>query len=220
MNEAIFLFHLFIILSSCHIAWRSGKEALIAWIVVLPIFANLFVLKTITLFGLNVTCSDAYIVGAMLGLNLLQEYHGKECAKQAARLSFYSMIFYVAMSLLHLLYIPSSQDTTQNAYQMILTPAPRLVVASIITFLVVQWIDRGVFGYLKTRFSSLSLTIRNIISLFLSQFLDTLLFTLLGLLGLVAAPFEVFVVSFTIKCSIAFILALLTPGSERNALSV
>lgn len=214
MNEFLFVFHLALIILLSRACLLLGREGLICWVAVQPILANLFVLKQITLFGFVVTCSDVYAVGAMIGLNLLQEYFGKETAKKAGWLCFYCLSVFVSMSMLHLYYVPNPEDTTQAAYQLILAPAPRLVIASIATFLIVQQVDIQVFSFLKTQWPNLSLLKRNCLSLSLSQFLDTLLFTIIGMWGLVSSPFDVFLVSFVIKLVLALSLALFSSRSK------
>lgn len=217
MNELLFIFHLIAIVLLSRACLLLGRDGLIGWIAVQPILANLFVLKQISLFGFTVTCSDVYAVGAMIGLNILQEHFGLDAAKKAGWLCFYCLSVFVSMSLLHLYYIPSAEDTTQAAYTLILAPAPRLVIASIATFLIVQQIDIRVFSYLKRRFPSLSLLSRNCVSLSLSQFLDTLLFTIIGMWGLVSSLVDVFIVSFIIKLTLALFLALFSSRSKGLA---
>lgn len=210
MNEYIFLLHL--LLSAC-LLWpflRLGKEALFAWVTLQPILANLFVLKQVALFGFTVTCSDVYAVSSALGLNLLQEQYGKECAKKAVWASFLLLVFFVIMAFWHLLYYPSASDYTHNAYSAILSSTPRLVAASVASFLCVQWFDLQFYAYLRAQREKLSLFGRNIISLTMSQFIDTLLFTFLGLYGIVSELFDVFLVSFCIKLAIAILLSLTT----------
>jgi uncharacterized integral membrane protein (TIGR00697 family) len=214
MNEFLFLLHLAIVTLFIWPAIRLGKEALISWIVVQPILANLFVLKQISLFGFTVTCSDVYAVSCALGLNLLQEYFGKECAKKTVWLCFYALVFFVVMSLLHLLYLPSPYDVAQSSYARILGTTPRLAAASIISFLSVQWFDVRFFGYLK-RQTRLSLYLRNSLSLTVSQAIDTLLFTFLGLWGHVDFLFDVFIISFIIKLAIGLLLS--TSSLKKNA---
>lgn len=216
MNEAIFLLHLAIAALFLWPFMRLGKESLMCWIGVQPILANLFVLKQITLCGFTVTCSDVYAVSTALGLNLLQEYYGKESAKKAVWISFILLVFFVVMSLVHLLYNASPQDYAQGAYQLILSATPRLVGASIVSFFCVQWLDVEFFGFLKEKASGLSLFSRNILSLTVSQAVDTVLFTFLGLWGLVAELFDVFTVSFVVKLSIALVLSLSTIKRVRN----
>lgn len=214
MNELLFFTHLAIALLFLWLSTRLGREALISWIVLQPLLANLFVLKQVELFGFHVTSSDIYAVACALGLNILQEHYGKESAKKSVMLCFYALVFFVAMSLLHLAYEPSVYDTTNDHYRSILGTSPRLVIASILSFSSVQWFDVQLFGYLKRK-SSLSLYARNIISLASSQFMDTLLFTFLGLWGHVDKIFDIIIVSFVIKLIIALILSSTSLHSRK-----
>ena len=72
MNELIFLFHLVISLIFLGLAIRLGKIALGLYIGLSGVLANLFVVKQVQLFGLNATASDVFVIGGILGLNLLQ----------------------------------------------------------------------------------------------------------------------------------------------------
>lgn len=215
MNEWLFIFHLLFCIAISTAAQKLGRDGLLSWIVLQPILANLFVLKQIYLFGMNVTCSDVYAVSAILGTNLLQEYYGVESAKKAVWLSFCAMLFFVAMTLIHLAYSPNGFDTTQASYKVILEQTPRLVGASVISFFCVQQVDLRFFHFLKNKLPNARLQLRNCVSLFVSQALDTLLFTILGLWGLVTELTDIFLVSFGIKCSLACLLALLTPATKN-----
>lgn len=208
MNEWFFFLHLLLVCLFLWPARRFGQEGLIAWITLQPILANLFVLKQIDFFGYTVTCSDVYAVACALGLNILQEYYGKEAAKKTVRLCFYLMIFFLVMTQCQLWYKPSADDTAHGAYLAIFSPAPRLVIASIVSFVTVQIIDVQFFAFLKRRMANGSLLVRNCLSLTLSQFVDTLLFTILGLWGVVSHLFDVFLISFLIKCIISVLLSL------------
>ena len=199
MNEALFFTHCAIVLLFTLGALRLGKEALLAWTCIQAVLANLFVLKQMDLFTLTVTCSDVYAVGGILGLNLLQEYFGVASSKKAAKSCFYFMIFFALVSKLHLLYVPSSFDTTHNSYDAILTAAPRILFASLTSFFLVQQVDIRLFSWIKRRFPNLGLPIRNAMSLFATQLLDTILFSFLGLYGLVENILHIIVISFLVK---------------------
>lgn len=199
INELIFLTHCTLIGIFALGALRMGKEALISFICVQPILANLFVVKQTTLFGINATVSDAYTVGAVLGLNLLQEYFGRDIAKKSIWISFFLLLFYAIATQIHLAYIPSASDITQCHFEPLLACMPRLVIASFSVFLVVQHIDSWLYAQLKKAFSSNYLVLRNYISVGLSQLLDTVLFSFLGLYGIVDSILEIIVISYVIK---------------------
>lgn len=197
MNELLFFSHILLVVAFALIALRLGKTALIAFIALQGILANLFVVKQMSLFGFSVTCSDVFAIGGILSLNLLQEYFGKDSAKMAVRISLASLLFFAVMSQFNLFYAPTPFDSTHNAFLTIFSSTPRIVVASIATFYIVQQWDIRFFSFLKGRFP-----LRVAISLVFSQFIDTVLFSFLGLYGLVESIFDIILISFLVKCVI------------------
>lgn len=210
MNEFLFIFHLILVIGLTLGALRLGKEALIVAIAVQAILANLFVIKQVQLFGLNTTSSDVFAIGSVVSLNLLQEYFTKQSAKKALWLCFFSLAAFALMAKIHLLYRPSSFDTSQAAFLTILSSAPRLLFASLASFFIVQQIDLRVFAFLREKLKTHPLLYRNLISLILSQVLDTFLFSFLGLYGLLDALFEVIMMSLILKLGLVFALSPLS----------
>jgi len=202
MNELLFFIHVLIVFAFTIGALRLGQDAIIAWISLQAVLANLFVLKQMTFFGFHITCSDVFAIGNIFGLNLIREYFGKQVAKKASWTCFFSMIFFVMMAQLHLLYKPSPFDRAQSAYEVLLSPSPRLLFASLFSFYIVQRVDLRLFHYLKENLARVSLVGRNLISLIFSQLLDTLLFSFLGLFGLLSPLWDVITMSFLVKLAI------------------
>lgn len=205
MNELIFLLHASMLSLFLLIALRFGKEALIALISLYGILANLFVTKQITLFGLAATASDAFIVAAILGLNLVQEYFGATIAKKAIWICFISLIAYTAATQLHLLYEPSNFDNTHGHFCALLQVMPRITAASIFVFFLVQQIDRWLYALLQKKFGTRFFLLRNYASLLFSQLIDTILFSFLGLYGIVENIASIILVSYTIKVLAIFL---------------
>jgi len=199
MNELIFITHTIIITCITIGAFMLGKEALVGFICIQSILANLFVTKQITLFGLHVTASDVYAVSALLSLNILQEFFGKTIAKKTIAINFFVLLFYLIMTQIHIWYAPNIFDQTHNAFTQILHVMPRITIASIATYLLVQLCDTQLYYFLKKAFAGKYLVIRNITSLACSQLLDTVLFSFLGLYGIVGSITHVIIVSFCIK---------------------
>jgi len=204
MNEIIFFIQVFGIFVFAIGALKLGKSSLTAWVTIQALIANLFVLKQITLFGFNVTASDAFAIGSLLGLNFLQEHYGEKEAKQTSWICFFYMLFFVFVSQLHLLYQPNIFDTAQSSFEHILSPAPRLLFASMSIFFIVQQIDIRIFTSLKKSFPNLGFTGRITIALIITQFLDTILFGFVGLYGIVASVIDITIVSLAIKFIVIF----------------
>ena len=121
MNEFVFLLHSFIIILFSLIAFRLGKEALICSILIQTLLENLFIIKQASLFGFKVTCTDAFAVGNILSINLLQEFFGKKESRKAIVISFLFLAFFFIMSKIHMLYKPNSFDNANNSYSIILS---------------------------------------------------------------------------------------------------
>jgi queuosine precursor transporter len=198
-NELIFLAHVIIISAITVLALKRSKETLIATVAIFCVLANLFVLKQIDLFGFTPTASDAFSVGAILGLNLLQEYFGKNTAKNAMWTCFFVTIFYSIVSQIHIAYTPSVYDTSSVHFNFILKFMPRLAITSILVTLLVQVMDRILYEFLKNKFHDKYFAMRNFISLFIVQAIDTVLFTLFGLWGIVDNLWDIIIVSFVVK---------------------
>ena len=199
MNEFIFLLQIVAISAALLAALSLGKEALVSLVSLCGVLANLCVLKQIDLFGLTVTASDAYMVAGILGLNMIQEHFGKLIARKTIRISFMLLLFYLGITYIHLLFTPSAHDTTQPHFLALFTPMPRIIIASVVVYLTVQCIDYMLYGFLKNLLNGRYLILRNVASLVISQGIDTVLFSFLGLYGIVASIGSVIAFSFAIK---------------------
>lgn len=219
-NELIFILYLatLIFFTTCSLV--LGKSALISLIALEWVLANLFVTKQITLVGWNATASDALAVGATLALNLLQEEYGKETARKAIVVSFMCLLFYTLISLLHILYLPSPSDRTHEHFKAILAPMPRLIIASLITFLVVQYTEYRIYGFFATLFKKRFFLLRNYLSVSVTQGIDTLLFSFLGLYGLIDQIGHIVFISYLLKLGTLLLTAPFLACARRLAHSL
>jgi uncharacterized integral membrane protein (TIGR00697 family) len=190
VNEFLFFAHVLLVVGFVFAAARLSKNSLIALIALQGVLANLFVVKQMSLFGFSVTCSDVFSIGSILALNLLQEYYGRDAAQGAVKISLFCLVFFACMAWFHLLYRPLGSDP----FVPIFSSTPRIVAASIGVFYLVQQVDVRLFGWLRGK-----LAVRIAFSLLIAQLLDTALFSLLGLYGLVESLFDIILVSYFAK---------------------
>lgn len=198
-NELLFIVHAIIVSLSAISALFFGEAGLVAFVSIQCILANLFVIKQTVLFGFTATCADAFTIGAVLGLNLLQEYYGKKAARKAIWVNFFMLVFYSIMCKIHLGYTAAIYDQTHHQFTDILGTMPRIVVASGATYFICQWIDYYLYGLLKRLCKNRFLIARNYISIIATQGIDTILFSFLGLYGIMQNITEIMLVSYTIK---------------------
>ncbi len=208
INECIFALHVSAISISTLIFGRLGKSALTAYISLLFVIANIFVIKQIQLFGWSVTSADAFIVGISFGINLLQEFWGKESARKAIWISFACSLFFMIISQCVLAYIPASFDDAHIHFAHIMTYTIRITLASFISYLITQFTDMYVYGYIKQAAHGKYFIIRNYFAMCSSQLLDTILFSFLGLYGIVDNILHIMIMSYGIKI---IAIAMTTP---------
>ncbi len=198
-NELLFLAHVAAVAGFTLFSLALGKEALTATICIFSILSNLFVTKQITLFGLDVISTDVFAVGGILGLNMLQEFFGREIIKKTIAINFVIMMLYLAMSQFQLWYQPNAFDTMHPHFDLILSPMLRIIIASVAVYVIVQIIDAYLYATLKQIFKNRYLTGRNVTSLLFSQLIDTILFSFAALYGSVESVLHIIMVSYCIK---------------------
>jgi queuosine precursor transporter len=217
-NELLFCIHTIIIALSTLFALKLGKEALVTFICAYCLFANVFVLKQITLFGFQATASDAFTIGATLGLNLLQEYFGRSIAYKTIGINFFLLLFYTIISQIHLFYAPALTDYMQPFYVGIFQVMPRIAIASFTVYLITQTIDYYLYAWLKSWWHARALVVRNYISIIISQFIDTVLFTIFGLYGIIDNIVHVIFISYAIKLA-AILIAIPFVGISQYVMN-
>ncbi|WP_348664128.1 queuosine precursor transporter [Chlamydia vaughanii] len=185
-NEIIFIIQTVLIVISGIIFASKSTGWLTGWLSLLSVIMNIFVLKQITLCGLEVTSADVYMIGMLSCLNYSRELYGKDKVNHAMIGSWIITIAFLLIAQLHLALVPSPNDSSQQHFLALFSPTFRLTIASLVTLAIVQVIDLALFVYLKNLFKGKAFGTRSAISLISSQVLDTLLFSFLGLYGLVA----------------------------------
>lgn len=208
MNLLILIFHILLIGGITLGALRLGKEALIAWITLLAVASNLFILKEITLFGFHATCTDSLAVGYLLGLNLIQEFFGQKTAQKTVGIAFFIAAAFLSLSFFQTAYLPDHADKSHNHYAVILQPLSRTLIASLLSFFLVQLFDLSFFAYLRKKMGGKYFPFRAFFSSFLCEILDTVLFSYLALYGIYSSLWQLICISFAIK---ALTLLITTP---------
>jgi uncharacterized integral membrane protein (TIGR00697 family) len=195
-NELIFLGHTAFVLFGLLVFLILGEAALTAFLGLLVILANLYVLKQIELFGFTVTCSDVFIVGISLGLGLMQKFFGNGSTKKAITVNLALSLAYLGLSFFHLGYTPAPEDTTQEHYRALLAFMPRIILVS----LVVSWTTEQLNRLsLKRFFRLMNPGPATVLASLLAQLWDTVTFSIFGLYGIVTSVWDIMLVSFGIK---------------------
>lgn len=188
-----------------------GKTGIFVWIGMATILANIQVTKQITLFGFEATLGNIMYGTIFLSTDALNEFYGKKDAKRAVWIGFFILIATTIIMQMALWFQPNSSDFAQGSLETIFGFFPRLVLASLIAFLVSQLLDVVLFQKIKSLLPQTKfLWIRNNGSTIVSQLVDTAIFVPIAFLG--AIPNDVlfglsgiFVSTYIIKVLVALL---------------
>ncbi|WP_163715860.1 queuosine precursor transporter [Mangrovibacterium lignilyticum] len=187
-----------------------GKWGLIMWIPISVIVANIQVIQTVELFGLAATLGNIVYATSFLVTDILSENYGKEEAKQAVWIGFFSLISMTLLMNLALYFWPLAGDefaaVTHESLSTIFELMPRIAVASLIAYLLSQRHDVWAFHVWKKRFSEPhQLWIRNNLSTMVSQLIDSVTFTFIAFYGVFEWPvlWEILITTYFLKWIVA-----------------
>ncbi|MFC1810361.1 queuosine precursor transporter [Patescibacteria group bacterium] len=210
-NNIIFVLQILAGLTFILIAFRIGFHWLLALIAVQAVLMNIFVLKMMNLFSWEVTGGNVLYASIFLGTDIICEHLGDKKARQAVWLGFFASLFFIVMSQFLMWYTPSVLDEgafLHNTLSTIFTLAPRIVIASMLSYLISQHLDIFLFNKIKKWTKGKHLWLRNNGSTLVSQLVDSVFFTFVGLYGIVANAenfWQIVIFTYLIKALVALL---------------
>ncbi len=191
-------------------AKRYGRsEALVALYVVLILFANIIASKIIR-FDLGFTqifAPAAVLIFAVTFLltDIVNERFGRAETQRMIFIAFCSQIVLVVFSYLAIHTAPAPFFLNQAAFEAVLGSVPRIVVASLIAFLISENADAYIFAWFKNKTQGKHLWMRNVFSSLPSMILDSAIFITIAFYGGAIPIFGLIVGQTTIKWLIGII---------------
>ncbi|VWL85219.1 queuosine precursor transporter [Oceanivirga miroungae] len=163
---------------------RWGKLGLMIFVPLSVVIANIQVNKLIVLFGIEATMGNIAYASISTIEDILSENYGKKYAKTVVSIGFVTMIFTTLVMNIAILMNPASFDTIQPALKALFTPLFRLTIASLTAYVASTYLDIYLYQAIRKVFPSFkNIWIRNNLSTFLSQLLDSIVFTTIAFLG-------------------------------------
>lgn len=177
----------------------AGKKGLYTILVLLVIAANLQVLKVTqySFFNHPVALGTEIFAATYLVTDILSEVYDKKTAIGGVVLTFLAMLFWVLFTIITLGFAPITQEqvggnmflySIHEHFNVIFTPAPAILLASITAFLLSQLCDIYIFSYIKKKTHGKLLWLRNNVSTILAALLDNAIFTVLAFILLSKNP--------------------------------
>jgi uncharacterized integral membrane protein (TIGR00697 family) len=137
----------------------------------------------VNLFGYQLNASVAILILPIIFTinDIITEVHGKERAKSVVRSGLCMVLFIILFSLIATALPPSARfQGIEPAYDKIFGLSARISAASLAAFALAEFLDIFVFVKLRQLFGKRRLWLRNNVSNFVSQFVDTTTFMFLA----------------------------------------
>lgn len=185
-NEFIWIIYLLFDFSAILVLYYYfGKPALYAAIVLNIIVCNIQVMKLITLFGITTTAGQILYGSTFFATDMLSECYGKDAARKGVLLGFASLLIALLSFFVMLSFTPDSHDHMHDNLMKVFSMYPRIVIGSLIAYLISQLHDVWAFHFLKQKTGERKLYLRNNASTMVSQGLDTVIFCFIAFWGVV-----------------------------------
>ena len=209
MNEMLWAIMLAVNFGSILLIYKLyGRTGLYVWVPIATILANIQVIKTVNLFGLEATLGNIVYASSFLVTDILSENHGRKEAHTAIYIGFFSLLVTTVIMNLAILFEPAPSDFAQESLKTIFSFMPRLALASFAAFAVSQLHDVWAYEFWKKRFpDTRHIWIRNNASTLISQLIDSLIFTLAAFVGVFprAVLLEIIITTYLLKIIVALL---------------
>ncbi len=202
-NELVFISFTIFLLGLSLVAFRYGKTYIFILIAIYSLLMNIFVLKQFNLFGFVVTGGNALYGAMFLLTDILSEHYGKKEAFKAVLIGFLTSAVFVISTQVLLAFSANEFDFAQGPLNSLFSLAPRILFGSMLAYIISQSFDVWAFNKIKKITQGKFLWLRNNGSTLISQFIDTMIFTAVGLTAFSFLPFEG-VISADLFWSVAF----------------
>lgn len=191
---AIVTFSLLVIVSR-----KFGKEGIYSWIGMAVVLANIFVCKSVDMFGLSATLGNVLFGTVFLATDILTERYGVESAKKAVWLGVSIELIAIILTQIALVFVPNDLDFVQGSMQNIFSLFPRISIASCSMFVFSNQLDIYLFEKIREKTGGKYLFLRNNVATIISQCIENYLFYIIAFLGIYSMKD---IVSMTLTCCI------------------
>ncbi len=163
-----------------------GKLALVVWVSVALIMANLQVGILISTFGMSATLGNVAYASTYLATDILNENYGAKVARKAVLISFFILIIFIVTMNFCFLYRTSND---LSPFKDVFSPLFRYLIASLTAYFVSENTDIWIYNFFKKRNPSFkNIWLRCNISPIFSELLDTAIFGCIAFLGTFSIP--------------------------------
>lgn len=211
MNEILLIIEIIVTFSLVLISKKLfGKTGLHSWIAIASILANVQVAKSIDLFGMKTSLGNVLFASTFLVTDILSETYGKKEAKKGVYIGLCSVIIYLIVTQISLLYRPNTIDIASSSMNVLFSLSARICLSSVLMYFIANMLDIWLFDRLKILFKGKKLWLRNNISTIICNGGENFLFTFLAFFNIYSFK-DIIAIALTTTIVEAFIAICDTP---------
>ena len=184
MNNILLFVSIFGVFSIMLLVKRFlGKEGLIGWIGIASILANLLIVKSVDLLGIEATLGNVLFASNFLATDMLTENFGYKEAKKGVKFGIFSVLFFMLVTQTALKFIPNAQDVAQPSFELLFGFIPRISIASMSLFAISNLVDIKLYEHLRNKTNGKMMWLRNNLCTIISNGGENFLFYLIAFGG-------------------------------------
>lgn len=164
-----------------------GESGVIGWIGIASILANILITKSINLFGISATLGNVLFASNFLATDILTENYGVRSAKKGVLFGIFSVLFFLIVTQVSLLFIPNELDVANDSLMTIFSLTPRICLASIVLFALSNILDVKLYEYLRIKTNGKYMWFRNNVSTILCNGTENFIFYFIAFGGIFSA---------------------------------
>lgn len=183
MNIILLILEILLISAGIILLFKKyKKDGLFFWIIASIILTNIMALKTTNILEIDIALGSILYVGIFIAINLIIQKYGIESIKKIALSAISASTISVLIITLFTLFENSTVNITTNiSFNEIFYNNIRIFIASIITFGISVYINTNIYS--KLRMDNNKIFVNNMVSILITQFVDTILFMVLAFGG-------------------------------------
>lgn len=161
-----------------------GKAGLIGWMGIASILANLLLIKNVDILGISSTLGNVLFASNFLATDMLTENYGYKEAKKGVKFGIFSVIVFMIVTQVALLFTPNSQDVAQGSFELLFGFVPRISIASVAMFALSNIVDIRLYEWLRKKSNGKKMWLRNNLCTMISNGGENFLFYLIAFGGI------------------------------------
>jgi len=160
-----------------------GKEGLIGWVGVASVLANILIVRSVTLLGMEATLGNVLFASNFLATDMLTENYGYKSAKKAVLWGAASVVTMLAVTQVAMIFSPSALDISEESFRTLFTFTPRITLASVSLFVLSNFVDIRLYEHLRKKHDGKKMWLRNNVCTIVSNGSENFLFYTIAFAG-------------------------------------